>query len=104
MTGKKTKTVVTTQVKTKVKSAPKVAKAPRSLAARLPGRLSDVQEKVVRMRRGIGLEDETPLESKTSDPGLLQKLKDLEAELFIRAGLIEPISKKQQIIDKLKNK
>ena len=95
-TKNKSKTVVTTGVRTRTKSAPKVAK--------LPGKLSDVQEKVVRMRRGIGLEDETPLEAKTQDPELLQKLKDIEAELFMRAGLIEPVSKKQQIIDKLKNR
>jgi hypothetical protein len=92
----KTKTKTTTQVKTRTKVAPKLAK--------LPGKLSDAQEKVIRMRRGIALEDDTPLESKTSDPELLQKLKDVEAELFIRMGLVEPISKKQQIIDKLKNR
>jgi hypothetical protein len=96
MTTKKTKTAVTTEVRTRARTADKVAK--------LPGKLSDAQEKVVRMRRGVSIEDETPLESKTRDPELLQKLKDLEAELFIRAGLIEPISKKQQIIDKLKNR
>lgn len=95
----KTKTV-TTQVKTEVKTRTK----PAPKMARLPAKLSDAQEKVMRMRRGIGLEDDTPLEAKTSDPELLAKLKDVEAELFIRMGLLEPISKKQQIIDKLKNR
>ena len=48
MATKKSKTV-TTQVRTRTKVAEKVAK--------LPGKLSEAQEKVIRMRRGIGIED-----------------------------------------------
>jgi hypothetical protein len=56
------------------------------------------------MSEGVAVDEDAPLEAKTNNPELLAKLRDIEAELFLRAGKIEPLSKKQQIIDKLKRR
>ncbi len=66
--------------------------------------LTKEEEKVLRMRQGVAVDDDAPLEAKTNNPELLAKLRDIEAEFFLRAGQIEPISKKQRIIDKLKRR
>lgn len=67
-------------------------------------RLSDTEERVVRMRKGIVAPDDMVLERKTTDPELLAKLRDIEAKLFLDAGQLSPLSKKQRIIDSLKKK
>ena len=66
--------------------------------------LTQTEEKVVRMRRGIPGADDMALERKTNDPELLAKLRDIEAKLFLEAGQVSTMSKKQRIIDQLKKK
>jgi len=67
-------------------------------------RLTDNEEKVVRMRKGMSAPDDMVLERKTTDPELLAKLRDIEAKLFLDAGQVAPMSKKQRIIDSLKKR
>jgi hypothetical protein len=67
-------------------------------------RLTEGEEKVVRMTKGIGAHDNMALEAKTNNPELLQKLRDIEAQLFLEAGQVEALSKKQRIIQRLKTK
>src|SRR5262249_37231709 len=65
-------------------------------------KLTEAEEKVVRMSKGIAAADELPLEAKTSNPELLQALRDIEAKLFLEADQLPALSKKQRIIDRLK--
>ncbi len=63
--------------------------------------LSATEENVIRMTKGHGVDPDQPLARKTDNPEILAKLKDIEAQLFLAAGRVQGVSKKQQIIDKL---
>lgn len=99
---RKSSSQVVTQERTATSPSPK--QRPRSPGAQTKQSLTASEEQVLRMRKGIGVDLDTPLESKTNNPELLAKLRDIEAQLFLQAGQMEPLSKKQQIIDKLKRR
>lgn len=99
MATKRTTTTVTTKTVTT-----KHARTQAKTVFKTMVKLSAPEEKVLRMRKGMGVDLEAPLERKSANPEILAKLRDIEAQLFLQAGLVQGVSKKQLIIDKLRKK
>jgi len=62
------------------------------------------EEQILRMRRGLMLVNDHPLEPKTKDEALLAQLREIEASLFLQANQVRGMRTKEQIIHKLKNR
>jgi|GEM_PF-6875691 len=61
------------------------------------------EEKVMTMLQHQPVNPHAALELKTQDPELLNKLKEIEAALFLQAGQLRSLCTKRKIIEKLKS-